>query len=499
MNYHTKQKNVFWLVIVYCVAALMFFGCSDADMGNFSWDMLSFSDFPEADTTESLSGDVSGTEITADTPTLTPETKIASFDKVVGLLPSVVMIEAQITPPAVPDDETHRGYYETPHSDPTKPIPVFGAGIIIDEAGNILTTAHLVENADTITVLMSDGTEYTARVAGTYKLMDIAVLSLLGIESVDAVFTPAAVGDPDEVSPGDWIGIIGNPFGLGTSLTVGVVGAVNRRDINPRVIGEYIQVDAAVNPGLSGGPLVNLDGEAVGIVSGLLSPAEGIGFAIPISDAMEKAGEIVTTGRVATGWIGVTVQELTPELSRIFQVEGDAGVLVVSVEEQSPGNWAGILPGDVITKFGKTGITNGGDYDIAVMTARPGLSYNMEFIRGGQPLTAVVTVSEKYSVPAPDFIDVMDAGTDMLGLFVVDLPEDISSELGMSEGVLVMDVTGDVSTINTGDLILSINRRAVTDRTTYLAALAGAVENESALLLIYRQPDTFFVTREIRK
>jgi len=499
MDFRVKQKGVLLLAMVFCAAAMMFYGCADADMGDFTWDMLSFADSPETDIDEVPSTDVSGTEMTGESPSLEPETTPASFDKVVGLLPSVVMIESLVAPPAMPDDEIHGDYYEAPHSDPTQPMPVYGAGVIIDDSGNILTTAHLVEGADDITVFTSDGTKYSARVAGTYALMDIAVLSITGGESVETGFIPAAIGDPNDVSPGDWIGIIGNPYGLGTSLTVGVVGAMNRRDVNPRVIGEYIQVDAAVNPGLSGGPLVNLDGEVVGVVSGLLSPAEGIGFAIPIDEAMEKAEEIVTTGRIATGWIGVTVQELTPELSRIFQVPGDNGVLVVSVEDQSPGDWAGVLSGDVITKFGRAEITNGGDYDTAVMTSRPGLSYNVELLRGGQPFTVVVTVSEKYGIRAPESTDVMTVGTDLLGLFVVDVPEDVSLEAGISDGVLVLNVTGDVSTINPGDLILSVNRRAVTDRTTYLAALAGAVGNESALLLIYRQPDTFFVTREIRK
>ncbi|MBN1880574.1 MAG: trypsin-like peptidase domain-containing protein [Deltaproteobacteria bacterium] len=486
-------------MMVFCAAALMFFGCADADMGNFNWEMLSFSDEPETSTIGGPSGDVPGGEITEDTPAHRPEVETASFDKVVGLLPSVVMIEALVAPPAVPEDDIHKGYYDTPHSDPTQPMPVFGAGIIIDEAGNILTTAHLVEGSDTITVFMSDGAEYDARIAGTYDLMDIAVLSIIDMEPVDAAFIPAAIGDPDEISLGDWIGIIGNPFGLGTSLTVGVVGAMNRRDINPRVIGEYIQVNAAVNPGLSGGPLVNLDGEVVGMVSGLLSPAEGIGFAVPIDDAMGKASEIVATGRVATGWVGVTVQALTPELSKIFQIEGDSGVLVVSVEERSPGDWAGILSGDVIMKFGQTDITNGGDYDTAVLTSQPGFSYNVEMIRGGQPLTVVVTVSERYGMRAPESVDVMDAGTDLLGLFVVDVPEDVSLSVGISEGVLVLNVTGDDSMISPGDLILSVNRRAVTDRTTYLAALAGAAANDSALLLVHSRSDTFFVTREIRK
>ena len=496
---YVVQKVVLWSAMFFSVAALLFCGCADADMGNFNWEMLSFADSPEAGAGGVPPIDASGTEITGDTPSSQPDTKIASFDEVMGLLPSVVMIEALIAPPAMPEDETHREYYETPHSDPTQPMPVYGAGIIIDEAGNILTTAHLVEGADDIMVLTFDGMEYPARITGTYDLMDIAVLSISGGESAGTAFIPAVIGDPSEISPGDWIGIVGNPFGLGTSLTVGVVGAVHRRDINPRVIGEYIQVDAAVNPGFSGGPLVNLDGEVVGMVSGLFSPAEGIGFAIPIDEAMEKAGEIVATGHVATGWIGVTVQELTPELSRIFQVPGDTGVLVVSVEKQGPGDWAGILSGDVIIKFGRTDITNGGDYDTAVMTARPGMSYNVELLRGGQPLTVVVAVSEKYTMFAPETADVMDAGTDLLGLFVVDVPEDVSTATGISEGVLVFDVTGDVSEINPGDLILSVDRRIVTDRTTYLAALAGAVGNESALLLIYRQPDTFFVTREIRK
>ena len=496
MNYHAKQMSVVRLAVVLCAAALMFFGCADADTGSFSWDMLSFSDGPETDTS---GGPPADAPVTGDVPSLQPETAVASFDKVVGLLPSVVMIEALIAPPVMPEDDIHEGFFDTPHSDPTRPMPVYGAGIIIDEAGNILTTAHLVEGASEISVLTSDGVEYAARITGTYDLMDIAVLSISGTESAGAVFTPAAVGDPDEISPGDWIGIIGNPFGLGTSLTVGVVGAVNRRDVNPRVIGEYIQVDAAVNPGCSGGPLVNLDGEVVGMISGLLSPAEGIGFAIPISDAMEKAGEIVATGHVATGWIGVTVQELTPELSRIFQIAGDAGVLVVSVEDQGPAAWAGILSGDVIMKFGRTDITNVGDYDTAVLTSRPGFSYNVELIRGGQPLTVVVTVSERYSVLAPESVDVVVAGTDLLGLFVVDVPEDVSTELGITDGVLVLSVAGDVSSISPGDLILSVNRRSVTDRTTYLAALAGAAANESALLLVYRRPNTFFVTREIRK
>jgi serine protease Do len=194
----------------------------------------------------------------------------------------------------------------------------------------------------------------------------------------------------------------------------------------------------------------------------------------------------------------VTVQELTPELSRIFMAEGDGGVLVVSVKDQSPGDWAGILSGDVITKFGANDIGNGGDFDTAVTIASPGLSYSVELIRGGQPLTVVVTVSEKYSAFSPESTDIMAAGTDLLDLFVVDMPEDIATEAGITGGVLVLDVSGDVSMIEPGDLILSVNRRPVNDRVSYLAALAGVAQDESALLLIHRHTKTFFVTREIR-
>jgi len=498
MNYHVKKTGVTGLAVVFCVVVLMFFGCADMDMGDFSWDTLSFPDGTTSDTDMGAAGDVSDTSISDDSPSLPPGTSTTSFEKVMGLLPSVVMIEVQVYPTAVPDDETHREFYETPHSDPTQPVTVFGAGIIIDETGSILTTAHLVAGADEITIAMSDGTEYPAAVTGTYDLMDIAVLSISDVGATEVLFSPAAIGDPDTLSPGDWVGIVGNPFGLRTSLTVGVVSALNRRDINPRVIGEYIQIDAAVNPGLSGGPLVNHNGEVVGVVSGYLSPAEGIGFAIPIDDAVVKATEIITSGYVASGWIGVTVQEMTPELSRIFQREGDTGVLVVSVEERSPGDLAGILSGDIIVKFGTTDIKNGGDFDTIVMTSSPGSSYNVELIRGGQPMTVVVPISERYGGFSPDTIDVITTGTDLLDLFVVDVPEDISTDTGMTEGVLILNVAGDLSTLKTGDIILSVNRRPVNDRISYLAALAGVAQDESALLLIHRNTETFFVTREIR-
>src|ERR1051326_6160949 len=222
-----------------------------------------------------------------------------------------------------------------------------GSGVIIDPSGVALTNAHVVDGATSIEVLTLDGAKHKAKVLGVDKKTDLAILQL---DAGGKTFAYVPLGDSDAAQVGDWVIAVGSPFGLQATVTSGIISA-KARQIGGGPYDDFIQTDAAINPGNSGGPLVNMRGEVVGINSAIVRGGSGIGFAIPSNMAKRVAAELRTAGKVTRGWLGVSLQPLTPELASSFGVKDAKGALVGDVSADSPAARAGLKSGDVITEF----------------------------------------------------------------------------------------------------------------------------------------------------
>src|SRR5437667_60119 len=235
-----------------------------------------------------------------------------------------------------------------------------GSGVIVDAKGYVLTNNHVIENAQDITVRLSDGRKFTAKLVGRDPKTDLAVLKV----DAPALLPVAELGDSDQLRVGQWAIAIGNPFGLDRTVTVGIVSATARNRVGVATYENFIQTDASINPGNSGGPLLNLDGKVIGINTAIVAAGQGIGFSIPINQAREVMRQLIASGRVVRGWLGIAIQDLTDELAGTFGVrerEGavqlnlgiSGGLLVTDVVAGSPGDRAGLRRGDVIVELGK--------------------------------------------------------------------------------------------------------------------------------------------------
>ena len=273
------------------------------------------------------------------------------------LMPSVVNISTTQTikttnnpfpfqfPPGSPFEEMFKDFNQ-----PTeRKASSLGSGFIVDKEGTVITNNHVINNAEDIVVRVGEK-EYKAKILGADPYMDIAVLK---IESKDT-FTPVKFGDSDKARVGDWVMAIGNPFGLGGTVTAGIISARNR-DINLTRYDDFIQTDASINQGNSGGPLFNMDGDVVGINTAIIAPNQsgsiGIGFAIPSNAASSVIDQLVKFGETKRGWLGVRIQEVTKEIADVEKLKTTEGALVASVGEKSPAEKAGLQPGDIIIKF----------------------------------------------------------------------------------------------------------------------------------------------------
>lgn len=267
-----------------------------------------------------------------------------------------------------------------------------GSGVIVDEAGFILTNTHVVSQATQVTVRLSDGRTSRARIIGADPLSDLAVLR------IDAgKLTPATWGDSGQLEVGDPVLAVGNPFGLAHTVTAGIVSAKDRRvDIEHAGYRDFLQTDAAVNPGNSGGPLVNLKGEVVGINTAIVGQAyQGISFAIPSRLAQEVYNRLKTTGKVTRGWLGVAMQDLTEPLAEKLGVPEARGAIVASVVPDSPAKHAGIQRGDVIVKWGEHAIVDSNDLRSRVAQAKVDSKVPVTLYRDGQKREVTVAVSER--------------------------------------------------------------------------------------------------------
>ncbi|PYM45345.1 MAG: peptidase, partial [Candidatus Rokuibacteriota bacterium] len=263
-----------------------------------------------------------------------------------------------------------------------------GSGVTVDPRGYILTNNHVIENAQDITVRLSDGRKFTAKLVGRDPKTDLAVLKVEAPSPLPA----AELGDSDHLRVGQWAIAIGNPFGLDRTVTVGIISATARNRVGVATYENFIQTDASINPGNSGGPLLNLDGRVIGINTAIVAAGQGIGFSIPINQAKEVMRQLIASGRVVRGWLGIAIQDVTDELAGTFGVK--EGVLVAEVMKGGPAEAAGMRQGDVIVELGGAPIKEVPELQRRVAAVAPGQSVRLKVIRERKPVALSVTVAE---------------------------------------------------------------------------------------------------------
>jgi serine protease Do len=377
-----------------------------------------------------------------------------------------------------------------------------GSGFILSADGYIMTNAHVVAGADEVIVTLTDKRELKARIIGSDRRTDVAVVK------VDATgLPPVRIGDVNRVRVGEWVMAIGSPFGLDNTVTAGIVSA-KQRDTGDYL--PFIQTDVAINPGNSGGPLINLRGEVIGINSQIYSRSGGfmgISFAIPIDEAMNVADQLRTTGRVVRGRIGVTIAQVTREVAESIGLGAPRGALVQGVEKDGPADKAGVEPGDIILRVDGKTVDRSGDLPRIVGGTKPGAKSTLQVFRRGETRELTVTVAEFEPDPTPRRAAATpgsgpQAGTrSALGLTVSDLPEAVKRELRVRGGVRVDAVDGAAARagLREGDVILSIDNTEITDSRQF-ATVAAKVEKARAVSVLVRRGEwtNYLVIRPTR-
>jgi serine protease Do len=408
-------------------------------------------------------------------------------------------------PTAVPDesDDPLRDFFRrfgipSPHPGQPGEMPLVrgeGSGFIVSPDGYILTNAHVVSSADDVTVRLTDRREFTAKVVGADQRTDVAVVKI----DAGARLPVVRIGDPHALKTGEWVLAIGSPFGLESTATAGIVSGTSRA-VGPGTSVPFIQTDVAVNPGNSGGPLFNLRGEVIGINSMIFSQTGGymgISFAIPIDLAMRVREQLVKTGHVVRGRIGVAVQDVDASLARSFGLDKPRGALVSAVEPRSAAQKADLKPGDVILEVGKQPIVQSNDLANLIAQTPPGTSTRLLIWRSGKEKEVTVRVEELRDTDAradrrhPKTTD--DGGK--LGLEVRPLTPDEKRSVDTDGNVVVVDATGPAQRagLQPGDIILAVNDHTVRDVKDLRSASEKLHPGDAAALLVEREGNQIFV------
>ncbi len=372
-----------------------------------------------------------------------------------------------------------------------------GSGFIINRDGYILTNYHVIANATEIIVtLPHNRKDYKARVVGSDRKLDIALIKIKAGDNLPV----AVLGNSDNVQIGEWVLAIGNPFGLGGTVTKGIISQKGRI-IGAGPYDNFLQTDASINPGNSGGPLFDMKGNVVGINTAIVAGGQGIGFAIPINMVKDVLVQLKEKGKVTRGWIGVSIQELTPDLAKSFGLKSTNGALVSSVSPGDPAALAGMKPGDIITSFDSKPVTDMNDLPRIVAVTPPGKTVPVTIIRDGKEMTLSVKVGAKTggetaeveTAPRKEAVDTR------LGISVMPLSPAIARELGATnaEGVVVSDVREDsaawLAGIRKGDIIREIDSRKIKSMKDYSAAIKASARANAIRLLIEREGQDIYV------
>ncbi|MCW8836291.1 MAG: DegQ family serine endoprotease [Rhodospirillales bacterium] len=418
-------------------------------------------------------------------------------------------------PPGSPFEEFFKDFFERNQTPQRRQRPVsLGSGFIIDAKGYVVTNNHVIADSDEITVVMNDDTMFKAELVGRDPDTDIAVLK---IDVGDRKLVPMKFGDSDKARVGEWVLAIGNPFGLGSTVTAGIISA-RGRDINAGRYDDFIQTDAPINKGNSGGPLFNMDGEVIGVntlIYSMSGGSVGIGFSVPAAVAQPIVNQLIEEGRVRRGWLGVRIQTVTDEIAESLGLAKAQGALVAGVADDSPAAKAGLKPGDVILEFNKRAITEMRKLPRIVAETKIGEPATVKVWRDGKEASLKVTVGElseeKVAAIAPSQKGSparTEKTVDALGLTVSGVTTELRERFGLSEeadGVVIIEVNGEGPAaekgIRPGDLIVEIGQEKVAAIADVEARIEKARKAglKSVLLLIEGQGGLRFVALRLAK
>ncbi|MGO9014778.1 MAG: DegQ family serine endoprotease [Dissulfurispiraceae bacterium] len=370
-----------------------------------------------------------------------------------------------------------------------------GSGVIIDRAGYILTNNHVVKDADEIKIKLSDGREFKGKVIGTDQKTDIAVIK------INSDHLPVLnIGDSDRLRVGQRVLAIGNPFGLNQTVTSGIVSATGRANMGIADYEDFIQTDAPINPGNSGGALVNIRGELIGINTAIFSTSggdQGIGFAIPSNMAKTVMESLIKNGKVVRGWLGVSVQALTPEIAKQFGLKEQGGALVGDVVEGSPAEKAGLKRGDVIIKYDGTPVNDPAQLKNTTASTPVGKEVLLDIVRDGKTKQVKVDIAE---LPSTGQTASGSFHNHLKGIHAQNMTPEIRKGLGIPArvtGVIVTDVEGGTpagSVLMRNDVIIEIDRNKINTVQDYEKMADHIKPDQDVLLLIYRGGSVLYVT-----
>lgn len=369
-----------------------------------------------------------------------------------------------------------------------------GSGVIVDSSGYILTNNHVIKDADEIKVTLSNKKVYKGKVVGKDPKTDLAVVK------IDASGLPAIkLGDSNKLQVGMRVLAIGNPFGLNQTVTTGVISATGRANVGIADYEDFIQTDAPINPGNSGGALVNIRGELIGLNTAIISSTggyQGIGFAIPSNMAKTVMESLIRNGRIVRGWLGVSVQPVTPDLAREFGLKGDSGILISDVVAGSPAEEAGLRRGDVITQFNGREVNDAAELKNIVAGTPPGTKVNVKYARNGKAGSVQVSIRE-----LPDQARLSSRFENQLkGVTVHDLTRDAREAFNIPDSMTGVVVTGiDENSpagdaLAQGDVIREINRKKIGSVKDYESAVSAIKPGQKILLLIFRKGASLYLT-----
>ena len=387
-----------------------------------------------------------------------------------------------------------RFFGEVPERIPQRSL---GSGVIVDPTGIALTNAHVVDKATEIEVVTLDGGKHRAKVIGVDEKTDLAVLKL---DDGKATFKYARLGDSDRIQVGDWVLAVGSPFGLQATVTAGIISA-KARQLDQGPFDDFLQTDAAINPGNSGGPLVNMQGEVIGINTAIVAGGSGIGFAIPSNMARKIYTELRDKGRVTRGWLGVSIQPLTPELARSFGSKDVKGVLINEVMPDSPAAKAGLKPGDILLEFEGRPMEGPGDLQRAVGFFSPDRSAKLKIWRDQGEKTVEVKVGQ-----APDERQAQQQprpgggrARSMLGLEVRPVTPEIARQLNLrtTDGVIVVRVEDGTPAaeagVQRGDVVKQLNGQTIRTMADFERLTRDMKEGDPLTVLLQRGAMSLYV------
>jgi serine protease Do len=400
--------------------------------------------------------------------------------------------------------DPRRGGQQMPQAPPADQMPVpvgTGSGFIISPDGYIVTNHHVAAEADGLKVTLPDGRVFDATLVGSDPQTEVALLK------IDASGLPTvALGNSDGVRVGEWVLAVGSPFGLDHTVTSGIVSAQGRSEVGIVDYANFIQTDAAINPGNSGGPLINLHGEVIGMNTAILSSSggsNGIGFAIPINMVKSVVDDLKDDGKVVRGFLGVHIQNITPELAKWFDVEGGQGALIAEVQEDSPAARAGLQKDDIVVSLDGHAVNDASALRSRVATTPPNQQLTIEIVRKGKHLEKQITLGELDSNSTVSGGSV-PGGPSRLGMQLQNLDPNIASQLGFAgtAGVVVTQVEPNSQAaregIEPGMIITEVNRVPVANVQEFKSALEQGKADGSVLLNIHKDGSSRYVAMKLK-